>query len=112
MSYEIANASELLGQFASNGGYADLRKAVGSYPGGNYPVLAEFFEYGCTKGVDACIAELKQLAKDTDDENIRSTATGLAEMIKGEKLIIITNGVIYDDDDDDEDEEDDVLTRQ
>ena len=78
---------EIIGQFASISGLADLRNASDSYA-----ALKDFFEVGATKNTTLCEFQLYRLAKKTKDQSIKSTAKGLAAMLRGEKIVWITDG--------------------
>jgi hypothetical protein len=89
MSYEVAEQDgQLLGQFASGGGYDDFITAV---EGGDYPALLHLVTYGQSSSVPAALKELKQLEKEAD-EDLASTCKSLAALIKGQHSIIITDG--------------------
>jgi hypothetical protein len=102
MSWYLANEKELIDQFASVSGLADLRRA--SEP---CPALHDFFEEGVTVNVSQCIEELNQLANTTRDEDVRVTAQGLAKLMRGQKVAVITQGFGYD-----ADEEEDETTSE
>jgi hypothetical protein len=89
VSYEVANATESLGQFASGKGYDDLIAASKLHG-----ALVRFFETGETTEVESCIAELGAIAKEAADAGVRSTAAGLAELMRGQEVAIITDGVV------------------
>ena len=94
MSIELANASKIIDQFASNQGYSDLIAAVEKLEKtpANMPLIV-FIERGFTDAVDPCIAALKALAADKEtDEDVATTVKGLAKMMDGEEFVIITDG--------------------
>ncbi len=95
MSWYLANENKLIDQFATSSGLGDLRRASESYP-----ALHDFFEEGVTANVSQCIEELNDLVKKTRDEDVKVTAQGLAGLMRGQKLAVITQGFGYDDDDD------------
>lgn len=86
MSYEVANETDVLGQFASNSGYGELIDAVDD----NYPVLQSLFKHGATEDVPGAVDELRKL---DGSEDVVATSEALAELIDGEELVIITDGV-------------------
>jgi hypothetical protein len=89
MSYELANATESLGQFASNRGYGELIAAAG-----DYGALEDFFATGETKDVESCIAELTALAGAVTDPSVQFTAAGLAGLMRRQEVAIITDGLV------------------
>jgi len=86
MSWYLANEKELVGQFASGGGFADLRKAAQSYP-----ALKDFFDEGATKNVLLISIQLGDLAK-KEGGDVATTAKGLADMMRKWQLVSITQG--------------------
>jgi uncharacterized iron-regulated protein len=88
MSYEVANHKESLGQFASNKGYGDLIEAATCYK-----AAAEFFRTGVTEDVRAVIKDLRDIAEKAVPD-VAETAKTLAKLIKGQKIAIITDGVV------------------
>ena len=87
MSWSLKNEHGLMDQFATTSGLADLRRASTGQP-----ALSEFFRDGQTENVPQCITELAVVASKTKDADIKSTALGLAKMMKGQKWLGITNG--------------------
>ena len=95
MSVELANASKIIDQVASNQGYSDLIAAAdGDYGDGlGAIVLRTFFERGYTTAVDSCIKTLKNLAAaDGTSADVAKTAKGLAALMDGETFVILTHG--------------------
>lgn len=88
MSMEVANETELLGQFASNRGYSDLIKAATSA----YPALRSLVKHGASEHVPAVIADLDKLIGAHKRADVVSTAKALKELIAHQDLIVITNG--------------------
>lgn len=94
MSVELANASKILDQFASNQGYTDLIDAVEKLEKtpANMPLIV-FIERGFSDAVAGCITALKALAKSGDaDANVKKTIRGLIKLMDGEDFVIITDG--------------------
>ncbi len=88
MSMEVANATDLLGQFASNNGYAELIAA-----GKKHPVLDSLFRNGASEDVPAAVKALLELAEEDEvSEDVVKTARDLAYLINGEELIVVTDG--------------------
>jgi len=94
VSYSVVGDEELLGQFATNKGYADLIEAAQGLP-----VLEDFFENGETERVPEVVTALRVMAHVTDDSDIKTTARGLADLIKGQKSVMVTDGMVEDDGD-------------
>jgi hypothetical protein len=94
MSWYLANENKLIDQFATSGGLGELSRAAESYP-----ALHDFFEEGVTVNVAQCIEELNQLADENRDENVKITAQGLADLMRGQNVAVITQGFGYEDDD-------------
>ncbi len=86
MSWYLANEDGIIDQFASISGLRDLREASESQP-----ALKDFFEVGATENITLCMAELGHVAK-TARGDIASTAKGLAVLMRGQKLVGITQG--------------------
>ena len=84
MSWYLANTDGMIDQFASISGLRDLRAASG-----HLTTLADFFRDGETQSVPTCIAQLGQVEGDAD---VKSTAAGLAKLMKGESHVFITQG--------------------
>lgn len=78
----------LLGQVASNGGFADLSAAVAA---GKYPALQAFFKAGVTDQCEQAITELGCLA-DSASLDVAKTARGLAKLMTGQTLVLLTSG--------------------
>ena len=93
MSYEVANESGSLGQFASNGGYADFIAAAHS------PALRSLIEHGASEDVPAIVRELDKLASEEKDLDVVTTIKTLKGLIEDEDLIVITNGTSEGDED-------------
>jgi len=87
MSWYLANQNEVLDQFASGGGLTDLVAASQ-----DYAALKTFFSDGLTKNVDLCANQLHKLASRHPDEDVASTAKGLADLMKGQHFVAITQG--------------------
>jgi hypothetical protein len=90
MSMYVANEKKMLGQFASNYGYRQLRDVVGAH----HPALASLVEHGVSEHVLDVQADLKQLVGATHDADAASVAKALGDLIDGEEIIVITNGVL------------------
>lgn len=86
MSWYLANEDGPIDQFASVSGLRDLRAAAE-----HQPALKDFFEVGATQNVTLCIVELGHVAK-TAAPDVASTAKGLADLMRGQKLVSITQG--------------------
>ena len=87
MSYEVANGDELLGQFASSLGYADLIEACSQDT-----TLHMFFQHGATEEPAKMAAALRAFAKNTPKTDIAETANTLAGLIEDQPIAVITNG--------------------
>jgi hypothetical protein len=88
MSWYVANANKILDQFASGRGYSDLIHAAEDYPS-----LTAFFETGSTANVVDCVKELETIVRDHKTPgDVRLTAKGLAEIIRGQEIAVITQG--------------------
>jgi hypothetical protein len=96
VSYEVANLSKSLGQFASGKGLDDLAASVEAAKG--IPELKKFIESGISEDVPKLITDLTTLAK-TAASDVADTATGLATMIDGQESVIITDGTLADKED-------------
>jgi hypothetical protein len=88
MSYYIANDKEILGQFASNTGYADLIATATE----DLAALNSLIEHGVSENVPAVVTDLDRLMKQVRDKDVRSVITNLREMIKKQDLIVVTQG--------------------
>lgn len=88
MSWYLANEDGIIGQFASGKGLSDLTSTLAAYP-----ALAKLFKDGATKNIVLCSVELNRLAKTTCDMSVRTTATTLANLLRGQRLVSITQGV-------------------
>ena len=84
MSWYLANEHGMIDQFASISGLRDLRAASE-----HLTTLADFFRDGETQSIPTCIAQLSQVDGDAD---VKSTASGLAKLMKGESHVFITQG--------------------
>ena len=91
MSWSLANEDGLIDQFATTTGLADLREAAKEEP-----ALVDFFHEGVTKNIELCRQQLAKVARRTKRPDVKSTALGLARMMKGETLVSISNGADYD----------------
>ena len=87
MSWYLANTAGVGDQFASGAGLAALRKEAAPYAS-----LVQFLDDGMTKNVELCETQLRTLAERTDDDDVKTTATGLADLMKGQDLVAITQG--------------------
>jgi hypothetical protein len=87
MSVEVVGKSGSLGQFASNAGYSDLIAACK-----DDKILDGFFEAGCLNGKPAVAITVAALRKLKADADVQKTAAGLADMIDGQDLVVISNG--------------------
>jgi len=97
MSVHVGTDKGDLGQFASNHGYHELLTTTEA---GDYPVLQDFFEEGITEEVTEAVSQLEALADDTEDTDIASTATGLADLIRGHDVAVIHHGLEVEEEDD------------
>ena len=91
MSYEVASGNKSLGQFASNKGYSDFIAAVRR---GIYPALKRLVNSGQSDNVDAVREELSALATVVSDRDVAASARELAGLIKGQKKIVISDGLV------------------
>jgi hypothetical protein len=89
MSWYLANEKEIIDQFASGQGLSDLSEAVAAH--GN-PALKYLFEHGVSARPDLCIVGLADVAKATKDASVKSTAEGMAKLLRGQTLVAITQG--------------------
>lgn len=90
MSYEVHNQHHSLGQFASNSGLADFVRSVSS----DHPTLKQFLNTGMAEDVPSVVDDLQKLLQDsTTAGDIRSTAAALMNKIKGQAVVIITDGL-------------------
>lgn len=87
MSVYIANSSEVLGQFASNFGYKELRDAAQAFR-----ELNALFENGVTEEVDEVQTELVLLIKYSKNEDVVSCAKELNKLLKGQDCVVVTDG--------------------
>jgi hypothetical protein len=87
VSWYLATRKKLIDQFATGGGFVALKSAASSYQ-----TLADFFSDGETRNVPTCIAQLTALAKSEKDEDVKSTAEGLARLLAGQSEVFITQG--------------------
>ena len=87
MSWYLADKKNIIDQFATTQGLADLVAAAKPYQ-----TLTQFLTDGSTDEVAACIVELNKLAKGKVDTDVAATAKGLAKMMKGEVAVWITQG--------------------
>jgi Putative phage serine protease XkdF len=101
MSVELFSPDGELGQFASSDGYSDLIAASQKDP-----VLKKFFDDANTEDTAKVASALNKL-KSSDD--VEATAKGLADLMKDQNLVYISNGT-YDKNDEDVNKSDVVLT--
>jgi hypothetical protein len=99
MSWYLANEKKIIDQFASGQGLSDLRKAIEA---NSFPALQDFIDEGVTTNITLCIEQLNQLVKKTRDESVRVTAEGLAKLMRGQKVAVITQGFGYEDDEEED----------
>ena len=98
MSWYLANEKwidgdedGLVDQFASGRGLTDLTTAIEA--AGEYPALDEFFREGVSERVSELRAELAKFAAKEADADIAKTARGLAKLMKGQTLVMVTQGI-------------------
>jgi hypothetical protein len=99
MSWYLANEKKIIDQFASGQGLSDLRKAIEA---NSFPALQDFIDEGVTTNITLCIEQLNQLVKKTRDVSVRVTAEGLAKLMRGQKVAVITQGFGYEDDEEED----------
>src|ERR1022692_1282728 len=102
MSWYLANENKSLDQFASGQGLSDLRREIEA---NRFPALQNFIDEideGVTTNILLCIEQLNQLVQKTRDESVRVTAQGLAKLIRGQKVAVITQGFGYEDDEEED----------
>ena len=87
MSWYLANEKRIIDQFATIAGLKDLREAAESYPN-----LRDFFVEGVTENIRQCTEELNQLANETSDQDVKVTAQGLAKLMRGQGVVVVTQG--------------------
>jgi hypothetical protein len=97
MSWYLANGKEVIDQFASGQGLSDLRREIEA---NRFPALQDFIDEGVTVNISECVEELNQLVKGTHDESVKVTAQGLAGLMSGQSVAVITQGFEYDEDED------------
>jgi hypothetical protein len=102
MSWYLANENKILDQFASGQGLSDLRKAIEA---NSFPDLQDFIDEGVTASILPCIDQLNQLVHKTRDEDVKITAQGLAKLMHGQTLVMITQGFEYEDEGEEEPED-------
>ena len=90
MSWYIANSDGVIGQCATTTGLRDLRKAAEH---GEYAALRDFLDVGATKNCLLCIFQLGQLRKKTKDADVQTTARDMAKLLRGQRLVSITQGM-------------------
>ena len=88
MSYEVANSSDILGQFASGMGYSDLIAAVTP----KLHALNSLVAHGASEDVPAVVKDLDSIIAGDAAADVKTTAKALRELIDGQELIIITDG--------------------
>lgn len=91
MSVEVANDERMLGQFASNAGYADFAATVKT------PALRALVEHGVSEDLGKVRAELKALVEGGASADVKSVADALLDLIRDQDLIVVTRGVQNDD---------------
>jgi hypothetical protein len=91
MSWYLANETGIIDQFASNQGLVDLRIVVDH---GTYPAVKDFLDIGATKNTLLCAWQLGKVVKHTAQLNpdVSGTARGLAKLLRGQRLVSITQG--------------------
>jgi len=89
MSWYLATKNRLLGQFASGQGFSDLRAEIEA---GRFPALQEFIDNGVTANIRDCIDQLGQLIQSTRDNDVKVTAMELTRLMRGRRLVLITQG--------------------
>ena len=77
-----------MGQFASNQGYTHLIEACKGDK-----ILTGFFDAGGANGKVAVAVIAAALRKVEGDADVKKTATGLADMMKEQTMVAISNGV-------------------
>ena len=87
MSWYLANTAGVGDEFASGASFDALRDAAAPYAS-----LMQFLDDGITKNVELCETQLRQLAERTDDGNAKRVALNLADLMKGQDLVAITQG--------------------
>ena len=97
MSWYLANRERIIDQFATIAGLKDLREAAESYPN-----LRDFFVEGVTENIRQCTEELNQLANETSDQDVKVTAQGLAKLMRGQGVVVVTQGFGYEDDEEED----------
>jgi hypothetical protein len=102
MSWYLANENKILDQFASGQGLSDLRKALEA---NSFPDLQDFIDEGVTSNILPCIDQLNQLVHKTRDKDVKITAQGLAKLMHGQTLVVITQGFEYEDEGEEEPED-------
>jgi hypothetical protein len=90
MSYELANQSTSLGQFASGKGYADFIAALNSL---DYPALVSLVRTGQSSALEQCRAELLQLIQSSTDPDVKSVAIAIFKLSQNQEVIVITQGL-------------------
>lgn len=99
MSWYLANENKILDQFASGQGLSDLRREIEA---NRFPALQDFIDEGVTVNITQCVEELNQLVKATGDESVKVTAQGLAGLMHGQTVAVITQGFGYEDDEEED----------
>ena len=94
MSWYLADENKILDQFASGRGLSDLRREIEA---NRFRALQDFIDEGVTTNILLCIEQLNQLGQKTRDESVRVTAQGLAKLMRGRKVALITQGFEYED---------------
>ncbi|MCX6631361.1 MAG: hypothetical protein NTW28_27425 [Candidatus Solibacter sp.] len=102
MSYYLANEkwidrsgdpAGLLGQRATISGLGQISRAADAK---DYPALPEFFAEGLSDKVIEVREELAQLARDTCDGDVATTAKDMRDLAIGQTLLVITDGCYAD----------------
>jgi hypothetical protein len=95
MSYEIADErGNLLGQFASGGGYSDFIRAINAK---KYPAVASLITHGASEHVSDVESELADFIAGQSDEDLKSTASAMLALVGGRDLILVADGTSEDD---------------
>ena len=98
MSIELDNATDLLGQFASNAGYSDLIRYAkdSARPDLSGPedaglVLTGFFRKGWTEEPADVIKAMEDVAASAPSD-VADTSAAFLELARGEDFLIISDG--------------------
>lgn len=100
MSIELANDTDLLGQFASNAGYSDLIRYAkdSARPDLSGPkdaglVLTVFFRKGWTEEPADVIKAMEDVAASAPSD-VADTAAAFLDLARGEEFLIISDGQV------------------